>query len=308
MPGRAFRRFTAFMNEEFWLFLLASIGAAFLFPGFGRHELKPLALPAILIQMYVVMLDIEPARLAAAVRNWRPVARALAFIFGLTPALAAGAHLLARPEFVLGTAVMAAMPAGMSAPFFALQFGGDAALAVVVTTVSHLLVPLVAPVIVKGLAGGVLAVDPWLIFERLAQLVMLPFALALLTRRVLGAGRTAALYRAVGWTSGFFVLIVTWGIVADITVVTVPMGALAVYITLMNGALFAAGYWLGGAPRRTLTMNAGYRNVTLGMVLTLSVWGDPLIALPSVIWTLTHNLFATGMLFLHRRGAGSSPD
>jgi BASS family bile acid:Na+ symporter len=301
MPGRLFRTFTAFMQEEFWLFLLASIGAAFVFPAFGRAHLKPLALPSILAQMYVVMLNIEPARLLAAVRAWRPLARALLFIFVLTPVLALGAHLFDRPQFVLGTAVMAAMPAGMSAPFFALQFGGEAALAVVVTTVSHLLVPLVAPLVVKLVAGSVLTIDPGLIFARLAELVILPFALAWLTRRLLGAARTAVLYRAVGWTSGFFVLIVTWGIVADITVVTVPFAALAAFIALVNGALFAAGYFLGGAERRTQTMSAGYRNVTLGMVLAMSVWGDPLIALPSVVWTLTHNLFATGMLFLHRR-------
>ena len=301
MPGRVVQKFLSFMHEEFWLFLLASIGAAFAFPAFGRHVLKPLALPSILAQMYVVMLNIEPARLWAALRAWRPVARALALIFGLTPLLGLTAHLFARPEFVLGTAVIASMPSGMSAPFFALQFGGDPALSVVITTVSHLLVPAVAPVIVKLLAGGVLSVDPWLIFERLAQLVIVPFLLALATRRALGNERTAALYRWIGWTSGFFVIVVTWGIVADITVVTVPWGPLALYVTLMNGVLFAAGFFLGGKPRRALTMNAGYRNVTLGMVLAQSVWGDPLVALPSVMWTLTHNLFATAMLFAHRR-------
>lgn len=301
MPKDAFTRFTRFMQAEFWLFLLGAIALAFLFPGFGRAYVKPLALPAILLQMYIVMLDIPPARLLAAFRAWRPLARGLGLIFVVTPLLAAAARPWFRPEYVLGLAVLSAMPSGMSAPFFAIQFGGDGALAVATTAVSHLLVPLVAPLVVQLVAGGVLAVDPAAIFLRLVELVVLPFAAAWLTRAVLGERRTLAVYRRVSWLAGFFVIIVTWGIVAEITAVDAPVGALAAAVAAGNGALFALGWAVGGAWRRTTTMTAGYRNVTLGMVLSLSVWGDPLVAAPSVVWTLTHTIFAVVLLFLHRR-------
>ena len=159
------------MQREFWLFLLASIAAAFVFPDFGRIYVKPFALPAILLQMYVVMLDIPPRRLAAAFRAWRPLARSLALIFVVTPLVALSGRLFFGAEYVLGLAVMAAMPSGMSSPFFALQFGGDGALAVAVTAIGHLLVPVLAPLIVKLVAGSVLEVEPSLIFVRLAGVV-----------------------------------------------------------------------------------------------------------------------------------------
>jgi BASS family bile acid:Na+ symporter len=292
-----------FIHEEFWLFLLGSIAMAFVFPEFGRNVLKPLALPSILAQMYVVMLNIEPHRLVAALKAWRPLARSLALLFVLTPLLAMLGHLFYPPAVLLGLAVVCSMPSGMSSPFFALQFGGDAALAVVTTTVSHLIVPLIAPLLVKLIAGGVLQVEPEVIFLRLLQLVVLPFVLALITRRLLGGPRTTLLYSKVGWTSGMFIIVVTWGIVADVTVASIPLLPLALGVTALNGIMFLAGFLFGGVEKRTLSMTSGYRNVTLGMVLSISVWGDPLVALPSAVFTLTQNAFAVLMLFVHRRKA-----
>lgn len=306
MPRSPFQKIAQFIHEEFWLFLLGSIAMAFVFPEFGRTVLKPLALPSILAQMYVVMLNIEPQRLLSALKAWRPLARSLAFIFVLTPAIALLGHFFYPPAVVLGLAVVCSMPAGMSSPFFALQFGGDAALAVVTTTVSHLLVPLIAPLLVKLVAGGVLEVEPEVIFLRLLQLVVLPFVLALLTRRLLGPGRTAYLYSKIGWTSGMFIIVVTWGIVADVTVASIPLLPLVLGVMALNGMMFLAGFLFGGAEKRTLSMTSGYRNVTLGMVLSVSVWGDPLVALPSAVFTLTQNTFSVIMLFVHRRG-GNKP-
>ncbi len=308
MVTAALRRIPRLVQDEFWLFLLASLAMAFVFPEFGRTWLKPLALPAILAQMYVVMLNIRPAELAAAVRAWRPLARALAFLFLLTPPLALLARLGFGPEIALGFAIVCTLPSGMSSPFFALRFGGDAALAVVVTAVSHLLLPLVAPIWVSVLASSSMEVDPVEIFVRLLQLVVLPFALAALTRWVLGERRTGALYERTSWLGGVFIMIVTWGIVAEITVTPVPLAPVAGLVLALNGALYAAGYLLGGEARRTTTMTSGYRNVTLGMVLALSVWGDPRVALPSVVWTLTHTVYAVLLLFLHRRGARGSAE
>ncbi len=299
----AARQIARLFRDEFWIFLLLSIGLAFVFPTFGRTWLKPLALPAILAQMYVVMLNIAPEKLVAALRDWRPLARSLVLLFLVSPLFTLGAHLFYEPAIVLGIAVLTSMPAGMSSPFFTLQFGGNAALAVVVTTLSHLLVPLLAPLWVKALAGGAMEVDTGLIFLRLVQLVLVPFILAWLTRRLLGPVRTAAVYRRIGWTAGFFVIIVSWGIVAEITVASIPILPLALGMTLLNGLFYGFGYLAGGVQQRTLTMTTGYRNVTLGMVLSMSVWGNPLVALPSVVWTLTHNLYAVLLLFLHRRNS-----
>jgi BASS family bile acid:Na+ symporter len=182
-----------------------------------------------------------------------------------------------------------------------MQYGGDAALAVIMTAVSHLLVPIIAPVVVKLVAGSVLTVDPAAIFVRLAQLVLLPFVAAWLTRSALGAARTSALYARVGWTGGIFVIIVTWGLVADVTVVTIPLAPIATAVFGINAVLFALGHLFGAREAKTMTMVAGYRNVTLGMVLSMSVWNNPLVALPSIVFTLTQNVFAVALLFLHRR-------
>lgn len=301
------RRLARLMHEEFWLFLLAAIAAAFIFPEFGRTFLKPLALPAILVQMYVVMLGIAPEQLVGAFTAWRPLLRSLLLIFVLTPLVATTSHWFFPPAVVLGLSVVASMPSGMSSPFFALQFGGDAALAVVTTTLSHLLVPLLAPITVKILAGGVLEIEPFEIFARLVQLVLLPFGLALSTRRWLGTKRTASLYQRVGWTSGFLIIIITWGIVADVTASPIPLGSLAFAVLLYNGLLFFGGYLLGGAEQRTISITAGYRNVTLGMVLSMSVWQDSLVALPSVMWALTQNAYAVFLLFMRRSTLRASP-
>ena len=300
MALRFLRYIARLFQEEFWLFLLLAIGLAFVFPDFGRTYLKPLALPAILTQMYIVMLNIEPQRLLLALRAWRPLVRMVLIMFAVGPLLVLPAHGWYEPAIVLGLAVACVIPAGMSSPFFTLKFGGDAALAVVLTTLTHLMVPILAPLWVTFLAGNAMEVDSSLIFMRLVQLIVVPFALAWATRKILGAHRTNQVYRGIAWLAGLLILVVTWGIVADITVATVPILPLAVGVTVLNGIFFGFGLLFGGADRRTLSMTAGYRNTTLGMVLSISVWGNPLVALPSVMWTLTQNLYAVLLLFGHR--------
>ena len=300
MPLRFLRHMARLFQEEFWLFLLLAIGLAFVFPEFGRTWLKPLALPSILAQMYIVMLNIEPERVLTAIRAWRPLLRTALLMFAVGPLLLLPAHGFFEPAVVLGLAVICVMPAGMSSPFFTLKFGGDAALAVVLTTLTHLMVPLMAPLWLSTLAGNAIEVDTGLIFMRLLQLIVLPFALAWGTRKLLGVRRTAAVYRRIAWLAGFLILLVTWGIVADITVATVPILPIAVAVTILNGIFFGLGFLVGGGDRRAVAMTVGYRNSTLGMVLATSVWTNPLVALPSIVWTLTHNLYAVLLLFLHR--------
>ncbi len=302
-------------QEEFWLFLLLAIGLALVFPDFGTRWLKPLALPAVLAQMYIVMLNIAPERLWAALKSWQVSLRSFAFLFLLTPLVMVPAHFFFGPEAILGLAVVAAMPPGMASTFFSVQFGGNAAVAVILTALGHLSVPVIAPILAETLAGAVLDVRPFDIFRTLLQLVVLPYLLAWGTRRLLGARRAEAMYGRISWLGGMLILIVVWGVVSGVREPSIPLLPLTLYILAANGLVFALAYLFGGAERTALSVSSGYRNVTLGMVLSLAVWDSPVVALPSIVWTLTQNIYSVLGLFIYRhrkrrgppRGASAAP-
>jgi BASS family bile acid:Na+ symporter len=156
--------------------------------------------------MTLVLLRIDLAQVLSYLRRPLLVGALLAWLLIACPLLAFLVVSAAGLDGPLGAAlvIMATGCATTSAPAFARLVGLDASISLVVSVISTLLVPFTAPPIALGLLGIDLAISLGGLMLRLALIVGLPLALALLIRRLVAPARLEA---AGGMVDGAVVLL-----------------------------------------------------------------------------------------------------
>ncbi len=87
------------------------------------------------------------------------------------------------PPLAIAFLLLAAMPAGMTAPLLAEISGGKQSLALVLTVTTSLLAPITAPFIIKTVAGTSVDVSFWAMFITLATVIYIPFIFAQIVKR-----------------------------------------------------------------------------------------------------------------------------
>lgn len=147
--------------------------------------LRPLLAPVIVLTLALALLRIDLKAMSAYARRPGLVAILVVFLMLVSPVVVAA---VARPfelppGLLAGLVLMAAAPPIMSAPAFALILGLDAALAVVVALVCHMVVPLTLPPLSLWLIGLELDVGIAELMLRLGLVVGIAFALAYGVRR-----------------------------------------------------------------------------------------------------------------------------
>ncbi len=162
--------------------------------------------------MTLVLLRIDLAQVLGYLRRPLLVGLLLLWLLVACPLLAYALVRAAGMDGPLGAAlvIMATGCAATSSPAFARLVGLDASISLVVAVISTLLVPFTAPPLALGLLGIDLAISIQGLMARLALIVGLPLALALLIRRVVPAAR---LRDVSGMVDGTVVLLlVSYGI------------------------------------------------------------------------------------------------
>lgn len=89
------------------------------------------------------------------------------------------------PQYALAVLLLSGISTGVTAPFFAVLLGADIALVLKVCVTTSLLVPLTLPALVKLLMGQAISISFAAMAGALVLIILIPFALSLLTRRFL---------------------------------------------------------------------------------------------------------------------------
>lgn len=202
-------------------------------------------------------------------------------------------------ELALGIIIISACPSGTTSNLVNYLAKGDVALAVIITTLSTLLCPLLTPVVVS-LLGGMLDAPPGqaqmqisflAMLKTVATIIGIPIAIGMILRSQLPnfALRIEKPYK---WFSILFLLFVIVFIVyrngATMLDVLPQIGAAVV---MLNTLAFILGYY---APRllgmdviasRTISIEVAIQNTTLGMALAVQFF-SPLVALPAAIFSI----------------------
>ncbi len=243
--------------------------------------MRPVLAPVIFLNLVVAMLRLEGGEVARFVRRPALSGACLLAVLGISPLLVwAVAGPLGLPAGLLaGLVLMAAAPPITSAPAFALILGLDAAFALFITLIGHVLVPFTLPLVALWLLDLELNISLLEFMGRLALLVAGCFALTFVLKRwVLSP---AVLRRNAARLDGLavvglviFAIAIMDGVAA--TALERP-GFVALVIAaafIANAALQVAGalaFWLAG---RRLALTAGHMIGNCNMGLVLAVLAD----------------------------------
>lgn len=238
------------------------------------------------------------------------VALAIVLVFKLPPALG------------MGLMILAACPGGASSGFLTHVARGNAALSLTLTVISSLAALATFPVLVKlvltglgaggdgSLKGGIglLAELP---VGRLIGSVLVVTTLPILTGMLMRnkAPRfTARSERLIGrLATVFFAAIVVATFISHQHTILANLLSIGPATLVLNFAVMGAAYWLvmlGGAGRRdavAVAMECGLQNAGLAIFVAIVLLRQPELAVAAVVYALTMNFGALGLVFVSRR-------
>lgn len=202
-------------------------------------------------------------------------------------------------ELALGIIIISACPSGTTSNLVNYLAKGDVALAVIITTLSTLLCPLLTPVVVS-LLGGLLETAPGQTQMQISFMAMLitvlkiiaiPVALGMLVRsRFPGfTQRIDKPYKIFSVVVLLFVIAVVVYRSGDRMIAALP--EIGAAVVLLNTLAFILGYYaprllgMGVIASRTISIEVAIQNTTLGMTLAVQFF-NPMVALPAAIFSI----------------------
>ena len=218
----------------------------------------------------------------------------------------------------VGLMILAACPGGTTSNLMTLMAKGDVALSISLTAVISLLAVVTVPLIVGNSLSHFMgqAAPPLPVLEtvlKITAIVVVPTGFGMLVRRLAPAfaqwagGHTRLLSTAV------FILVVVAGLIVsrdDIVPFFAQAGLVALVFNLLMLAIahgVATALRLNAAQRIAVTIECGFQNATLGIVVGTTLLGDVRFAIPSAVYGLI--MLFTGLgyaLIVARRRSGAA--
>lgn len=253
----------------------------------------------------------------------RPKALLLGFAIKwlTTPLLATiAAHLVfsSQPLLAAGTILDGAVPAGASSNLFTFLAHGSVELAVSLTFLHTILSPILTPSFTTLFVGKYVAVSFVAMMLQLLELVIVPVALGLVCRRLIGARRIAKVQPVFPMVSAMLLYCLTIGLFAAaepaivknlrwIPITGLTMGVLCA-VNLAIAYALARLFRLEAAAARAILFDVGVYNSGLGAVLA-SVNFGAFAAIPALMNAILNLLIGSGVAsYLQARPIQDSPD
>ena len=217
----------------------------------------------------------------------------------------------------VGLMILAACPGGTTSNLMTLIARGDVALSISLTAVISLLAVVTVPLIVGSSLTYFMGQDapPLPVLEtvlKITAIVVVPTGLGMLVRRLAPA--------FADWASGYtrllstavFILVVIAGLIVsreDIVPFFAQAGLVALVFNLLMLSIahsVASMLRLNGPQRIAVTIECGFQNATLGIVVGTALLGDVRFAIASAVYGLIMLFTGFGYaLFVARRQGGA---
>ncbi|GIL45293.1 hypothetical protein Vafri_2459 [Volvox africanus] len=207
----------------------------------------------------------------------------------------------------VGIAVLSACPGGTASNIVAFLARGEMALSILMTAASTLAAVVATPTITAALAGTLVPVDAKGLFVSTMQVVLLPVMLGCLANQCF----PVAVSRIARFTPAVATLLVA-AIVGS--TLAASAGAVRASGPALMGAvagLHASGFFLGYVISkalglsdkicRTMSIEVGMQNSTLGAVLAALHFSDPLTAAPCAVSACTHSVMGSALAAFWQR-------
>ena len=275
-----------------------------------------LLLFALALVMTGLGLSLQPADFRRLLDRKRAVAVALGLQMVVLPLVALTlAHALhLSPPFAVGLMLLAATPGSISANLFSHLFGGSVALNLSLTGANTLLcalsLPFVAGWSLVHFADAAGSVPP--LFGKVAEIIAIivgPVALGMTVRHLWpGFARRAEKPMRIASASVLVILVVA-AIAKEWQALVLGFGQVGGAVIAFNLATLSIGYGVCRAfafdrpTAITITFQVSIHNAVTAIYIAMSILGNPLIALPAAVYSVTMNLAAGAFGFWVARRA-----
>jgi BASS family bile acid:Na+ symporter len=279
--------FVRHVERQFWLICLVAIALGLFVPQSGLW-LSPHTRIVLMAILFFTYLKIDFREVLHHLRRPAFLGYLLLMLMVVLPVAVWGAGRLAMPAFVLGIVILGAMPAGTAGSSLTQVAGGNAALALVGTSLTTFAAPLTIPLMVHWLGGSDVGGGTSLLLKQTAWLALVLFApavVALVVRRFLP--RLVDRFRP--QFTGLAILSLSLLILAIVAATSrqilhlmreTPWQAvrlfafMTVFAAVRYLSAFAWGFWRPWPDRVALSVNAGYLNNALAMTFGAAFFKD----------------------------------
>ncbi len=285
-----------------WLVVLIAIGLSFIAPAFGSL-LAPYVAPLLALLMFFSTLSIHLRHILRNLAEFEKTAATVLIVHLISPLIIFLLKDLFSEPIYLGLIIATSSSAGISAVFLSSLFGGQPDRALVTTALSTFLSPLLIPLLVFIFARTSINVDVTAMTATIVKLVILPYFASWIARRT-PLGEPLKKISMSASIILLFILIIgimspTIPSVLENIQLSITLGLLITVLLLIN---FALGFSIGkNRPEHiTYAISASYKNYALSTVIALSLF-NPMVAVPSVIYSVVSNLLLIPLQFATKR-------
>lgn len=289
------------IKRNTWAVVLSAIIASLIFPSLGQ-EMKPFLNYLLAAMMFLSCLDLKIKEIVQSISDLKSIFLALIIIHLASPLIIFFLRNLFAPQIYLGLILAAAIPAGRSSVFLSLIYGGIPIKALITSSVSNILSPLLVPAIVYIFAHQVISLPLADMSKTIVIMVGIPLFIGYLFGKT-KPGQKLSRYTSSISTIILFLIIL--GILSPIKTTIAGNLPLTIGLTLFVSLLTIINFFLGTtfhhsfSEKITYGLTAGYKNYTMGTILSLTLF-PPLVTLPSIAYTISNNLLLIPLQFFHR--------
>ncbi len=270
--------------------ILGAILLGFIWPTPGLW-LKPYLIYLLMVMMFFSCLKIDVKELKDVPKNWWRYLILIVLIFIIPSAIVFLAHPWLDDMIFVGLIIAAAMPAGISIVFLSDLMGGEPTKGLVLTTITHILSPIVTPLVVWFFAHEIVNIEFGAMIILIAKLVIVPLVLAQIVRHFKN-------YEKVAKIGSKFNLVLLFLLVwSSISLARAPilsnlsqffLAAAIVLVLLIVTVVFSVWFGKNRAEDITWAVSGTYKNFTLASVVALTMFG-PVAMVGAAVYDVLDN-------------------
>ncbi|MFT5421589.1 MAG: BASS family bile acid:Na+ symporter [Candidatus Endobugula sp.] len=208
----------SFLGRHAAIALPISVSLGLIIPSLAEM-LTPLLVPALLTPLTLSLVRIQTDQLVNTTQQWKLLSLLCIWVLIMSPLIIWGLLSISPiPEPIAMAAIIASTAPPVSAcAAIALFLRLNAALSVVITVVTMLLIPLTLPPMVHYLVGLEIEISLWQLSLRLTGFILAAFLLALGIKRFIGTAQVKNLAPVLDGISVIFISLFIIGIMRGVT-------------------------------------------------------------------------------------------
>lgn len=308
------KRILGWWTDGFVLWVVLFAVVAYFVPGVFT-PFKPYIETGLGVIMFGMGITLLPEDFLRVIRMPRAVACGVVAQYLIMPLAAYTLAKLFRlsPQLSMGVIIVGSCPGGTASNVISYLAKADVALSVTLTACSTVLAVVLTPLLIQTLGGQFLPVNGWEIFLSVLKVVFVPVAAGIIVRVWLKDRARPALEFFPALSVLFIVLIVACVTALSRAHLAAALGIVGVTVILHNtlglvlGYAFATAFRLPVSARRTIAIEVGMQNSGLGVALATQHFHNALVALPSTVFSVVHNVTGPLVAGYWRRSADREP-